>query len=271
MTTERDQDDRDELVSNTYRELGAPKTPLHLDQTILRMASDDDRRSGLRNTLTLAWMKPVAWAATIGLSLAIVLELTEVPTAAVLPDNPPSAQSVREDFKPQDADAMDKLENQARMQSDLTRQTISEDEAGRTPNAHENRSKSVQPATEAVFEEAVADEVEILIPEAKSPVGVMAAPAPAMDLPAADLSAARKRSADRTTVGETAEFSALSLERLESDVADSCDSATRQTIASWTSCIEDLRRAGENAAADREYEALILEFPLESADSETNK
>ena len=129
MTTERDQDDRDELVSSTYRELGAPKTPLHLDQSILRMASDDGRRSGIRNTLTLAWMKPVAWAATIGLSLAIVLELTEVPTAAVLPDHPPSAQSVREDVKPQDADAMDKLENQARMPSDLTRQTMSEDEA----------------------------------------------------------------------------------------------------------------------------------------------
>lgn len=268
MTTERDQDTRDELVSNTYRELGAPNTPEHLNKTILQMASDDGRRGGVRNTLYLAWMKPVAWAATIGLSLAIVLELTEVPTAAVRLDSMPSVRSVQEEFQPRDADAIDKLEDQAR---NLPMQGVIEDKEGRTLNAQKSKATFEQAASEPVFEEAATNELELLIPDAKSPASLMAAPTPAIDIPAEAPSAARKRSADQATIGAAASYSAVSLERQESDVADSCDSATRQTFESWKSCIEDLRRAGANTAADREYEALILEYPLESADSEPNK
>jgi hypothetical protein len=261
MTTERDQDTRDELVSDTYRELDAPNTPEHLNQAILRMASDDGRRVGIRNALHLAWMKPVAWAATIGLSLAIVLELTEVPTAAVRSDNVPAVQSVKEDFQPQDSDAMDRLEDLARSRSDLPMRTIIAEEEGRAIKAQESKAKLEQTASEPALEEAVTHELENLIPDAKSPASAMAAPAPA----------ARKRSADEATIGATASFAAASLERQESDVADSCDSATRQTFESWTNCIEELRVAGANTSADREYEALILEYPLESADSEPNK
>ena len=121
------------------------------------------------------------------------------------------------------------------------------------------------------MEEAVSHELEILIPDAKGPASVMAAPAPAVDLPEENVSAARKLSADEATIGATTSYSAASLERQEPDVADSCDSASRQTFESWTNCIEDLRSAGANTAADKEYEALILEYPLESADSEPNK
>ena len=183
----------------------------------------------------------------------------------------PSVQSVQEEFQPRDADAMDKLEDQARIQSDLPMQTIIEDKEGRAINAQKIKAGFEQAASEPALEEAVTHELEILIPDAKGPASVMAAPAPAVDLPAVNVSAARKRSADQATIGGTASYSAASLERQESDVADSCDSATRQTLESWTSCIEDLRRAGANTAADREYEALILEYPLESADSEPNK
>jgi len=240
MTTDRDQDTRDELVSHTYRELGAPNTPLHLNKTILQMASDDGRRGGIRNTLHLAWMKPVAWAATIGLSLAIVLELTEVPSGAVRPDNMPAVQSV-------------------------------EDKEGRTLSVQKIKAGFEQAASEPALEEAVTHELEILIPDAKGPASVMAAPAPAVDLPAVNVSAARKRSADEATIGATASYSAASLERQESDVADSCDSAARQNFESWTNCIEELRLAGANTAADREYEALILEYPVEAGDLEPNK
>jgi len=90
MTSERDKFEGDERVTEAYRELGAEKTPESLNQTIIEMAAQDAQQAGARNPLSAVWMKPLAWAATIGLSLAIVLELTQVPTTAVRYDAPPS-------------------------------------------------------------------------------------------------------------------------------------------------------------------------------------
>lgn len=77
MTNERDRKDVDTLVSETYRELADERTPQHLNQAVLQMAAGKETRRGLNLSL---WMKPVAWAATVALSLAIVLEFTELPT-----------------------------------------------------------------------------------------------------------------------------------------------------------------------------------------------
>lgn len=99
MTNERDKEDMDTRVSETYRELSAPRVPDHLNQTILRMAAN--KSPGKGNLLFAAWVKPVTLAATIALSLAIVLELTEVPTTAVQMEVAPAVErqveSVRED------------------------------------------------------------------------------------------------------------------------------------------------------------------------------
>lgn len=89
MTSERDKFEGDERVTKAYRELGAEKTPESLNQTIIEMAAQDAQQAGARNTLSAVWMKPLAWAATIGLSLAIVLELTQVPTTTIRYDAPP--------------------------------------------------------------------------------------------------------------------------------------------------------------------------------------
>ena len=83
MTSEHENDERDELVSETYRDLGIEQAPEHLNQSILRMAASDGKRGRSNGRLLGAWTKPLAWAATIGLSLAIVLEVTQLPT----PDN----------------------------------------------------------------------------------------------------------------------------------------------------------------------------------------
>ena len=90
MTNDRDKMTADRSVSATYRELANEKAPAGLDAKVLQSAAALPRaRSGIGR----AWMKPVAWAATIGLSLAIVLELTQVPSAP--PDvNLQNAESV---------------------------------------------------------------------------------------------------------------------------------------------------------------------------------
>jgi hypothetical protein len=79
MTTDKDQ----ERVSAAYRDLAKESPPPALDRRILAAASREGRS---RYGAVRAWMRPVAWAATIGLSLAILLEIT------VFSDAPPSPE-----------------------------------------------------------------------------------------------------------------------------------------------------------------------------------
>jgi len=254
MTTEKEPFEGDELVTGTYRELGVEKAPERLNQSILRMASHDGKQSPARGILFAPWMKPVAWAATIGLSLAIVLELTQVPTAAVRPDNMPTTERMREEAVLQDADLLEKMENGARLQSGPDRQLISEDELGRNAARY--------------------DDVEVLSREPKGKVDAVAAPAQSsapLSPATAEISAARKRAADLPADKRSMAYELILLEQKETDTADSCEAAVRISRESWLECIEELRETGNDQAADREYEAFILEYSVESRDLEGNK
>ncbi|MBT8091629.1 MAG: hypothetical protein KJN77_01245 [Gammaproteobacteria bacterium] len=76
MSKQPDNANSDPRVSHAYREIADERTPDHLDDKIMRMAAKASRTP---YAAARAWMRPVAWAATIGLSLAIVLELTLLP------------------------------------------------------------------------------------------------------------------------------------------------------------------------------------------------
>ena len=78
MTNDRDNVTADPSVSATYRQLADEKAPASLDEKVLHSAAAMPR---VGSGIGRAWMKPVAWAATIGLSLAIVLEMTQLPQA----------------------------------------------------------------------------------------------------------------------------------------------------------------------------------------------
>lgn len=71
MTTDTD----DRRISDTYRDLANERSPADLDRKILTMAAGESRT---RYGLTRAWIRPVAWAATIGLSLAFILEMSQL-------------------------------------------------------------------------------------------------------------------------------------------------------------------------------------------------
>jgi hypothetical protein len=260
MTTESDPFERDELVTETYRELGVEKAPEHLNQSILRMASGGSKQTGARNPLFAAWMKPVAWAATIGLSLAIVLELTQVPTAAVRSDTVPAVELIREEAKLQDASVLEKAESPARMQSRSNLQAISEDELGRSV--------------------ALDADVEVFSRGTKGKIDAIAAPAqlspspvamPAAERPASPQSTTRKRAADVPADSESMASFAVLAEQKESDIAESCEAAVRLSADEWLLCIANLRQSGAEEAADLEYEAFILEYPNENRDLEPNK
>jgi hypothetical protein len=68
--------DTDELVSETYRAVADERAPEYLNKTILRDAAKAARPRYLRS---VSWTRPLAWAATITLSVALVLEVSNLP------------------------------------------------------------------------------------------------------------------------------------------------------------------------------------------------
>ncbi len=76
MTDERNNLDNDALVTEVYRSLADERVPDDLNRRVLQMAARPVRTPYSR---AKAWTTPLAWAATVGLSLALVLELTRLP------------------------------------------------------------------------------------------------------------------------------------------------------------------------------------------------
>lgn len=241
MTNKRDREELDELVSETYRELPAPRAPDHLNQAVLRMAAN--KGLGKADSLFAAWVKPVTLAATIALSLAIVLELSEVPVTSV-PLN----------VEQQETDRLDQAEDRARSQFERSATTVREDEPAS--------------AGEGLLEELVLQDTDFSKREAKSKTESFAASPPAPVLPVA-----RKRAADIPDSNQPAATSAIgfSMESNDADTTLACDEKTRQSADTWLDCIDQLRESGATLDADREYEAFMLKYPTSSADSESNK
>jgi len=95
MTEDRNQSDAttDTFVSQAYRDLANERTPEHLDRTVLRAAAKEARP---RYSKFIAWTRPTAWAATVMLSVALVLEVTNAPSPGVASfDETISASEVR--------------------------------------------------------------------------------------------------------------------------------------------------------------------------------
>jgi len=286
MTSENEPLERDDLVSETYRELGTETVPEHLNQRILRTASDGGKQSPARGILFAAWLKPAAWAATIALSLAIVLESSQVPTVPVLSDDVPATESMREEAFVEevlliDSVAIEKVENRARAESARIRQRVSADELKRSATTHDEV-------------EAFSREPEALSREPKDKLDSVAAPQQSGQPPspspttaatsaeaerAADLPAASERVADRPEKSKRGidipankqPMASFSLMSEQSDTDDFCDATTRVSEEGWLACIENLRRSGNEEAADREFEAFILKYSVESPNLEGNK
>ena len=125
MTNERDKEGRDQLVSDTYRTLSSETTPEALNKSVLKMAADASGDN--RHPLFAIWMKPVAWAATIGLTLTIAPQLTEIPTEIAHPL--PAVQSAAKEAVSNDTDRANKPEERARQRVESTAAGSRDDEA----------------------------------------------------------------------------------------------------------------------------------------------
>jgi hypothetical protein len=69
-------DEHDPEVSAQYRALAKETTPNELDKIVLRAASKANKSDGSTGW-SASWFRPVTFVATLGLSLALLLELSE--------------------------------------------------------------------------------------------------------------------------------------------------------------------------------------------------
>lgn len=85
----------DPLVSRTYREAATEQVPANIDDAILQKArAATAGRAYSKYAGTIFWLRPLAWAATIALSLAIVIQVAVLPQAdieSIMADQPESA------------------------------------------------------------------------------------------------------------------------------------------------------------------------------------
>ena len=88
MSNERHpQDDLgDPLVSRAYRDLSDERVPEHIDHLVLNEARKAAKPGYVQ---PISWLRPAAWVTTIGLCLAIVLEVSDMePPVQPIPGTP---------------------------------------------------------------------------------------------------------------------------------------------------------------------------------------
>jgi hypothetical protein len=178
-------DSGDPRVSAAYREMAGERTPEHLDHVILNAARSAAKP---RRSKTIAWLRPVAWAATIGVCLAIVIEIALLPEqgpAGIVPVSedtaspmeskrlekttpqaaePPGAQAVRKPARGKSAD-MDGRADEAEALNSLRELRQSSEIVEETAPASTLRSA---PATATALEfatERYCDESQTADPE----------------------------------------------------------------------------------------------------------
>jgi len=235
MTENQDnpQTDTSAVVSETYKAIADERAPEYLNKAILRDAAKAARPRYLRS---VSWTRPLAWAATITLSVALVLEVSNLPTPgpAVLEESlaPNSPIAV-----PQST-PLKSTAKQMAAQPELEKRLVDE---GRheTARTREAASDSLDIAEVEIGDTDMlrrADEMARLQDgenKDQAPTAAFAARAPVTAQSAAGLSSA----------------------------AASCDETARSSAESWHACVLELEDAGLADEARRQREALREAFP----------
>jgi len=248
--------DTDAGVTRAYRDTKDEHAPDGLNRTILDQAAKAARP---RYSQIRLWTRPMAWAATVMLSVAIVLQLTQTPT----PDEIGLDEGIYEAEALVDMPA-DRLEE--------TTDTAQKTEALRST------AKQVAPA--ALSETRQREQ------QSKGMISEPAARAPASSDPVslevdnnafefknqymlqrADDMAAVRESEIQEVVPATSPSLTVNraLETVGNTSADSaadrCDETATAAPETWLKCIATLEEAGLTDAADEERKRLVAAFP----------
>jgi hypothetical protein len=228
MTDERPEND---MVTASYRKLADERVPAHLDQKILRLAARHANHADYARSVN--WTRPLAWAATIALCLAITLELTRVPAPGDIASRP-------------EAKILPEADDAATDQSFAEQPAAATEESAAVGLTEKRESASV-PA------DSFSDDRERPAAERYEPAEAATAPAATFELKSKDASMLRQaEEMARLQTGTNAEPRSNSTR---------CPDEARAEPESWLTCIEALEEVGDHEAALIERESLVAAFP----------
>jgi hypothetical protein len=229
MSNDRHQE---EQISAVYQDLANERVPEQIDNNVLRMAKANAERP--RYSRWVAWSRPLAWAATVALCLAITLELTQPPVF----DDVAAESTPAENTAPAALRAPD-------LQKDKLEQTPQKSSPARSAA---KRTDSDSEADSAGRMRQYSD-----LAEADSIEEVTAAPAMAIEVKEAS---ELRRESQSFSAGYAASNAPAA------DMAvDECSEESRAEPESWLACINELEASGAVEAASRQRENLIEVFP----------
>lgn len=265
MSNERKTPGQDQLVAETYKAVARERAPDHLNERVLRLAADAGRT---RYARARAWMRPAAWAATIGLSLAIVLQLTQLPQSEPeLVGVPSSEQSGASGHAAPDDE----------IATEMRRETPLPDPLAESSDAKRNGPSA--PAAERQDSEAMhqfAPKDMSVLRDAENRARLQAGPDQPPAVPAVEVGGNLAKTDDAVVeevvleedvaMDNVAEFAAARslaavVENKEMAADSSCPASSHDNAESWYRCIEDLREQGMVDLADSEFEKFQKIFP----------
>lgn len=272
--------DIDPQVSDHYASLADEKTPADLDRAVLREATRAVRTDNRRGSFG-AWFRPVAFMAMVGLSLAIILDLSDTsifnPPADMPFETAPPA--------PVQAPANNAADAAARKRSQTTFSEFKRQEksaAAQAPRADVPDATGDGDGYSSGGSGSPAAVIQPPQPDRSKLLRMQPDPAPADTRPAAetledyaeagDVFTAEAESAEQpiqkleanvganlpSQPGTAAQLPAVSL----SQVAPfACSDEQKSDVEAWWRCIKTLRQSGQAEAADSELENLRRNFP----------
>lgn len=235
MTTEAN--DNDPRVSDAYHEMASEKTSAELNRKVLSMAAAE---AGAAGGVPRTWLRPLAWAATVALSFALVLEISQVDDAPMPRADADLADVLEE--SPRTDEAVGKQKDETRIRQQLNKRSSDAPASMKVtiaPALPEPPAAGALENTPAMESSSVAADFEVddmsLLREAEEQ--------------------ARMRTEPARSVASVAAFAE------KKEQADDCDSDARASAENWYQCVKDLRDAGQTGPAKRELDALLAEFP----------
>ncbi len=281
MSNEQNGPRIDPLVSDTYRELADETTPEALNREVMRMAAGEVRS---RYAIARAWTRPLAWAATIGLSLVLVLQLADVPEPVSPSAEAPDSGTAR--LQKDDAAAPVSRAAPAMPAAPPAdpMSTADADEQAALPGVAKQSRSEIQQQDQKVNVMNVAPAATPFEREAKVEEEPPAQTVVSRDVVQEARETARLREAfrqqqgkeevaarQRTVAGQTdsaaqmAEQSAGAAMASFATTADDgeflCPADARSTPEQWLECIAAFEKTAPTELVDREYEALYESFP----------
>lgn len=257
----------DALLRQTYRELARERVPDHLDRAVLKTAAKAARP---RYARLRSWTRPMAWAATVMLSVALLLQMNEVPgpESASFGD---TARKVEAQVPEPDArsDApLESAEAEVLEEAAATAPVRSLQAAGEAPRGTEPARPAAKQVIQAPLQQKKQrSELRQDSTDAQEP----AAPAANADtfmLQDADMlrradEIARTRSGENkeSTLPNSRDHAGTPSATAVGLAAPVCDETATKTPESWLECIAALEEAGLLDEAQEQRQLLLETFP----------